>query len=422
MKTTQLLLVCFLAFLAAAFHAGAASSNPPERMTYQGFLTDGSGNPLGNTNTGPKNYDVIFRIYDAQTSGTELWGEQQTVTVDKGYFSALLGEGSQYLSEPHSLPLSCLFTNNTASDRYVEMTVKGIGAGSPAADVTIMPRLRLLTSPYAFLARNATALVNGNAALITSSGNSVLVNAPLSAPSVGAAQINAGSVQVTNALSAANANVSGTVSAASVNVSGTTSAGSVQVTNALSAASVNVSSTASAGALQVTNTVTASNFVGNGTIPIGGIIMWSGATNNIPDGWALCNGQTNYGQVTPNLQDRFVLGAGTNQVNAHGGSNTVTITTNQLPAHAHDFQDAYHAEKWSYLNGTDQGGYPSNGGYTNVSARSGYSGVTGANGSDSDNNTYFWRGWTTASAGQSSTTPLPIMPPYWALAYIMRVQ
>ncbi len=47
-----------------------------------------------------------------------------------------------------------------------------------------------------------------------------------------------------------------------------------------------------------------------GTIPIGGIILWSGSTGTIPTGWALCNGSNG----TPNLQDRFVVGAGSGYV------------------------------------------------------------------------------------------------------------
>ncbi|MBI4325506.1 MAG: tail fiber protein [Chloroflexi bacterium] len=43
---------------------------------------------------------------------------------------------------------------------------------------------------------------------------------------------------------------------------------------------------------------------GYGTIPLGGIIMWSGSS--VPDGWALCNGQNG----TPDLRNRFIVGSG----------------------------------------------------------------------------------------------------------------
>jgi hypothetical protein len=148
-------------------------------MTYQGYLTDASGNALGSANTGPKNYDVVFRIWDSQTAGNELYAEQQTVTVAGGYFSVLLGEGSAYQSEPQP-PISSLFTNGTASQRYVEITVQGIGAGTPPANVTIMPRLRLLSSPYSFLAGyavTAAGLANGgNAVVSINNSNYVGIN------------------------------------------------------------------------------------------------------------------------------------------------------------------------------------------------------------------------------------------------------
>lgn len=40
--------------------------------------------------------------------------------------------------------------------------------------------------------------------------------------------------------------------------------------------------------------------------PSGVICMWSGATTAIPTGWALCNGSNG----TPDLRDKFVVGAG----------------------------------------------------------------------------------------------------------------
>jgi len=69
-----------------------------------------------------------------------------------------------------------------------------------------------------------------------------------------------------------------------------------------------------------------------GTIPIGGIILWSGSIGSIPDGWRLCNGFDG----TPNLQDRFVVGAGSGYaVYTTGGAATVTLSVGQMPQHNH---------------------------------------------------------------------------------------
>lgn len=69
-----------------------------------------------------------------------------------------------------------------------------------------------------------------------------------------------------------------------------------------------------------------------GVIPVGGIILWSGAITAIPSGWALCDGANG----TPNLEDRFVVGAGyTYAVGALGGLSTVTLTQSNLPSHTH---------------------------------------------------------------------------------------
>ena len=62
-------------------------------------------------------------------------------------------------------------------------------------------------------------------------------------------------------------------------------------------------------------------------IPSGLISLWSGSTATIPSGWALCDGTNG----TPNLRDRFVVGAGASyEVNATGGSNTGTTNTKSL--------------------------------------------------------------------------------------------
>ena len=67
-------------------------------------------------------------------------------------------------------------------------------------------------------------------------------------------------------------------------------------------------------------------------IPKGTIVMWFGAANAIPAGWAACNGRNG----TPDLRDRFVVGAGNAyEVGTRGGQNEVTLSLNQIPAHDH---------------------------------------------------------------------------------------
>jgi microcystin-dependent protein len=69
-----------------------------------------------------------------------------------------------------------------------------------------------------------------------------------------------------------------------------------------------------------------------GLVPSGVITLWSGSTASIPSGWVLCNGSNS----TPDLRDRFVVGAGTTYaVNATGGANTVTLDATMIPAHTH---------------------------------------------------------------------------------------
>lgn len=70
------------------------------------------------------------------------------------------------------------------------------------------------------------------------------------------------------------------------------------------------------------------------SIPSGVIAMWSGASNAIPAGWVLCDGQNG----APDLRNRFIVGAGSSySVGATGGSDTVSLNTNQIPAHSHGF-------------------------------------------------------------------------------------
>ena len=74
-------------------------------------------------------------------------------------------------------------------------------------------------------------------------------------------------------------------------------------------------------------------FSSSSGIPFGIICAWSGTVNNIPSGWALCNGQNN----TPNLSGRFILGYGGTHTTLKetGGAETVQLTASQMPSHNH---------------------------------------------------------------------------------------
>jgi len=114
------------------------------------------------------------------------------------------------------------------------------------------------------------------------------------------------------------------------------------------------------------------------------IMLWSGTIANIPSGYVLCDGNNN----TPDLQDRFVVGAGnTYSVDDTGGSKTHTLTESELASHTHTFD----------------GGNLTDTGNANPSLKSS---------STSSSHT------TNTTGGDSAHEN---RPPYYALAYIMKV-
>ena len=148
---------------------------------------------------------------------------------------------------------------------------------------------------------------------------------------------------------------------------------------------------------------TTGSFSGYGTIPVGGIIMWSGST--VPDGWAICNGQTANGLKTPNLADRFILGvANASAAGGTGGSSSVKLTVGNLPSHNHLYAGD---DQVSFIHDESY-----NAGINVMSRPGGYDASSSSSGSGT-----IYRSSNTGS-GQSFS----IMPPYYRLAFIMRVR
>ena len=136
-------------------------------------------------------------------------------------------------------------------------------------------------------------------------------------------------------------------------------------------------------------------------VPSGCILLWSGSTGSIPATFLLCDGTNG----TPDLRDRFIVGAGnTYAVNATGGSADAIVVT-----HNHTLTDPGHFHPPP--TGGD-GYWGSN--FTGIP--SGAPG--GAAGPYAVNTGNAVTGITLASAGTSGTNAN--LPPYYALAYIMK--
>ena len=154
-------------------------------------------------------------------------------------------------------------------------------------------------------------------------------------------------------------------------------------------------------------------------IPKGVIVMWSGAV--VPDGWALCNGANG----TPNLRDKFILGAGsTYAIGATGGEATHVLTTSEMPSHSHGgasgndspdhvHYDAGHTHSTPWRDGTGgTNGFQTTqnvSGFLNIMS-TGYANIGGAS-------TRHTHSISAEGGGQAHNN----MPPYYAIAFIMKM-
>ncbi len=263
-------------------------------FSYQGVLRDEKGGKVSDVNP-----SITFRLYDGPTTDKALWGRTVAVHLDAdGLFNVELGDASGSAAKGNSEEdltetLDNILATYGNATLYIGLEVKN-SAGE------IRPRQKLLAVPTASFAQDVS-LARHN---FTVAGRAVVE---------GALSVK-GNVEMTGT------NILQTLSVGKA----ATFAGETKVTGSLNITGDKVSMAAG----------TAFEIGGvSAVIPSGVIVMWSGAAKNIPSGWVLCDGNNG----TPNLQDRFIVGAGKSySVGATGGAAEVTLTVQQMPKHSHN--------------------------------------------------------------------------------------
>jgi hypothetical protein len=208
----------------------------------------------------------------------------------------------------------------------------------------------------------------------------------------------------------------GIVSLAVADITGAAPRANPELTGIPTAPTANVS---------IKNTQLATTAFVHGVLPTGIIMLWSGSASAIPFGWALCNGTSG----TPDLRNRFVVGAtSTYPVNGTGGSTTASLTLSSAGSHSHSGATANHTLTIAQMPahnhvvvGNDRG---------TSSAQKFAPGLfqddaeRAANDLNSIANTGGSAGHSHnigADGAHTHTVSGTIIPPYYALCYIMKV-
>jgi len=133
-------------------------------------------------------------------------------------------------------------------------------------------------------------------------------------------------------------------------------------------------------------------------IPTGVIVMWSGSIASIPSGWLICDGSNS----TPDLRNRFIVGAGsTYSVAGTGGTADAIVVSHTHTATVTD-PGHLHTTELSGTSGGSAFGRTGGSSTPNVNTGTATTGITVSNS-------------TTGSSGTNAN-----LPPYYALAYIMK--
>jgi len=175
-------------------------------------------------------------------------------------------------------------------------------------------------------------------------------------------------------------------------------------------------------------------------VPSGTIIMWSGAADNIPDGWVICDGRRyNYrgeaintgssGVLTPNLKGRFIMGYSKPTDPITGGDKFVGLSAEHLPAHSHSISSTHNhsiSVSGNHTHGfvvpdieKDQGSFVDSTGYQGIAYTTAIQAKTASSVSTSVSVTANGTGVSLGATGTG--TPHENRPSFYTVAFIMKL-
>jgi len=148
-------------------------------------------------------------------------------------------------------------------------------------------------------------------------------------------------------------------------------------------------------------------------LPEGVIVFFNGDPGNLDDKWTLCDGTNG----TPDLRDRFVRGVVQDvDLGVTGGENEVTLTESEMPTHDHGGSGSVedtHNHTIQYTKKTNNPQISPDGSFARVPGTTTTDKISGSAGAHSHADVTS----SIVGAGQ----PHENRPPYYALAYIMKV-
>jgi hypothetical protein len=343
-----------------------------------------------------------------ENSGT--WGAITNVNLGTALEEAITGSADVTFSSG-TVTLALTDTNSTQTARNLRLNLTGTSGGAQNLIVPAIEKVYIVNNGCAdaITVKNSggtgIAVPAGKTMYVYNNGTNVVdavthltsltLNTPLPVSSGGTGSntgINA-STSVTGILPTANGGTGTNL---------TTGTGSVVFSAGPTLTGTPAAPTAANGTntTQVATTAFVTAAVANG-FPSGAIVLWSGSVASIPSGWLLCNGSSG----TPDLRDRFVVGAGsTYAVGATGGSANATLVS-----HTHTATSTVTDPGHNHTMSVTAGGLGGQDSPTRALAGSTTTGTAFTN---------ITVATTNSTEGSSATNAN--LPPYYALAYIMK--